>query len=450
MNPDAWSQFEQATSGRYTDWHPPIVAQLWSLLLPYFDGGSGIFLIQQVFYWFAVLLLVQTIAEQFGRRNSFLLLAVAIFPYFLYRNQLIIKDTFMATALLLAVAFAFRREFALSAASRFAYGLGFGLMLMIGMLARTNGVFAAGPLLLLMLPKPYRSGLGILKILAFSAIFSVLFFLISGQINYNLLKAERSDPMQSLQLFDIFGTAVLSNNPKVLAGYDISIDEARKCYTPYNWDSLAPYGDCSGMREALGFNSSAIDSGLTQGERKSRWLNAVMNNPIAYVKHRIYHYNSSLYFIVPVFHDRYGLHTQKPIDLKERSTFEISRQYLTRGLLISPIVWIAFGVSFLYFCFSTGRFMDELFFPKIVVTSALMYGAAYLFIGVATDVRYYYWTMMAIAFSIALAAARSSIHWHTNRSRINHIGTVIFLLVLLGYSSRVFDVRLPGLPQLAT
>lgn len=36
---DGVQQYAEAISGRYDDWHPPIMARLWALLLPL--GGQG-------------------------------------------------------------------------------------------------------------------------------------------------------------------------------------------------------------------------------------------------------------------------------------------------------------------------------------------------------------------------------------------------------------------------
>src|SRR3569623_2189459 len=48
---DSVDQYRQVLSGAYEDWHPPVMARLWSLFAGWWPGGAPIFLIQTCLYW---------------------------------------------------------------------------------------------------------------------------------------------------------------------------------------------------------------------------------------------------------------------------------------------------------------------------------------------------------------------------------------------------------------
>src|SRR6476661_200891 len=51
---DSVNQYAEATSGRFTDWHPPVMAWLWSKLRLVADGPAPFFVLQLAFYWSAM------------------------------------------------------------------------------------------------------------------------------------------------------------------------------------------------------------------------------------------------------------------------------------------------------------------------------------------------------------------------------------------------------------
>ena len=59
--PDSLDQFQQGLTGHYTDWHPPVMALLWSLLDKVWIGPQPMLLLQAGGYWLAVYLLLATL-----------------------------------------------------------------------------------------------------------------------------------------------------------------------------------------------------------------------------------------------------------------------------------------------------------------------------------------------------------------------------------------------------
>ncbi|UUZ52760.1 hypothetical protein LP419_26560 [Massilia sp. H-1] len=51
MSPDSFMQFEQARTLRFTDWHPPLMSALWSLLDRFSPGPGPMLLFQLSLLW---------------------------------------------------------------------------------------------------------------------------------------------------------------------------------------------------------------------------------------------------------------------------------------------------------------------------------------------------------------------------------------------------------------
>jgi hypothetical protein len=51
--PDSQSQYDQVVAGQLNDWHPPIMAWLWSIFRLLADGDAPMFCFQVVFYCWA-------------------------------------------------------------------------------------------------------------------------------------------------------------------------------------------------------------------------------------------------------------------------------------------------------------------------------------------------------------------------------------------------------------
>ena len=51
MAPDSIAQYNQAISGEYSDWHPPVMAFVWSFLLRISDGPQLLLILHLFCYW---------------------------------------------------------------------------------------------------------------------------------------------------------------------------------------------------------------------------------------------------------------------------------------------------------------------------------------------------------------------------------------------------------------
>src|SRR4051812_29827401 len=73
MNNDSVQQYRQAVSGHYSDWHPPVMAWLWSWLRVFGDGPAPLLAVHLALYWTGFGLLADAV-----RRSGHAALALGV------------------------------------------------------------------------------------------------------------------------------------------------------------------------------------------------------------------------------------------------------------------------------------------------------------------------------------------------------------------------------------
>jgi hypothetical protein len=305
MNNDSVLQLRQAVSGRYGDWHPPVMAWLWSWLLPFGEGPAPLLLVHLALYWTGFGLVAEAL-----RRQGHPLLAVGVtlagaFPPFLYVNAQVVKDVGMAVSWLAATGLLY---FYRSQARRIpvAAAIAIALLLFYGTMVRTNAIFGLGPLLLLAAaPASWlRTG----RLMAAAVVVAVLALPASMVLNKVLFHPAQQHATQSLFLYDLMGIAVHTGDPSVLEPRaTFKAGELRACYSAYWWDSLSTWGRCADHVHRPDPDTQTLPDGL-----ESQWAHAIAAHPIAYAEHRLKHFNSALLFAVPLKHIRFTPEAEPP------------------------------------------------------------------------------------------------------------------------------------------
>ena len=143
---DGDDQYKQVLSGQLNDWHPPIMARLWSVLRLVGDGNGPLFAVHVFLYWLGFGLIAAALSHLGRNRAAWAVVAVGVFPPFVVMNTHIFKDVGMAVAFLTAYSLCFfycsRTKNMPLAGIVIAAAL-----LLYGILIRVNGIFAAAPLL---------------------------------------------------------------------------------------------------------------------------------------------------------------------------------------------------------------------------------------------------------------------------------------------------------------
>jgi hypothetical protein len=205
---------------------------------------------------------------------------------------------------------------------------------------------------------------------------------------------------------------------------------------------MSPWGSCAELRPPMGYRLQLAPVSQQQVAATSRlWRSAIVSHPVAYALHRLSYFNSSLYFLVPPFHFRFsksaelGLHSPAPISAKE-----IELDYVKRSFLFWPVLWLAIGVCTIVLAPRTKPDEPMPAIGRLLIVSGVLYCAAYALIGVATDIRYYYWPTMAILVGCLLASEDVGALTREHRWRGRTALGSILLVVLLGYAARLSDI----------
>ena len=146
MSPDAYWQFQQAQTGHFNDWHPPIMAWLWSLINRFIPGPQGFFILIILLYWGGFGLICTHCSH--GTRKRFLAaVTLPYLPFLINFAGTIGKDQFVFGCFLTSLGLILVRP--RRRASKVAAASAIVLLLLVGSLARYNSVLAAVPLVVL-------------------------------------------------------------------------------------------------------------------------------------------------------------------------------------------------------------------------------------------------------------------------------------------------------------
>jgi hypothetical protein len=397
--PDSQSQYEQVIAGQFNDWHPPIMAWLWSISRLAVDGDAPMFCFQVVFYWLGFGLIAVTLARAGRTLAASAMLGVALLPPFLRLNVVLLNDVGMAVTFLSAFAALFwyrmqnREVPALVAAMSF-------VLLFYGALVRANAVFAVVPLFVYLirpqwLGRPWH-------LLAVSVPIALALVPAANLFNHRVLHAEPLGAIRSLQIFDITGIAFYSDDLAVFGpNNSFTRDEVTGCYKPRGWDSLSPWGECRFFWNRLAVSRDLqgvienLDGRAAMGAEPNPdlldlWVAAIIRHPLAYATHRLGNFSSEM--TAPPYLN----FNPKMIALPYRVFYDV---------VTAPALWLAIGAGLLVLLASARslRRPASTDAALALVLSSLPYSCAYLVIGVGTESRYLLWSLVAIFSAVVIS-----------------------------------------------
>jgi hypothetical protein len=451
--PDEIDQYHQAVAYRFDDWHPPIMAWLWSYLRLLADGFGPMFTFQIVLYWFGFGIIAFALARAGRYFTSWGVLCVGVFPLFLMQNINLDKDVGMAATFLAAfgVVFWFRIK---DAKISLLAGAIITVLLLYGTLVRTNAVFAAVPLLAYFLYR--RSFAAPWRLLVVSVFIALLMIPASTAFNRKVLKAMATTQMAQLQLYDLVGTAYYSHDLSIFGPDDSLTDaEVQRCYSPILQDALIPWGGKWGNGKCSFFWDRLVTPHRLQGHNEFEppyayktpidgdalarlWLTAIAEHPIAYLQHRLAHFNSALFFWVPSHHAdprvTSALVYGKEINHSAPSTIKKMLDVLRYNVFTTPAFWLVVGACLFLMLSSVESPRDpwQREAALAVTTSALLYTIAYFIIGVATDPRYTLWSLIAVFVAVVVSFSNLTARFRSpGRLEWACVGMLILTIVLI-------------------
>jgi len=398
--PDSQSQYAQAVAGQFDDWHPPIMAWLWSVFRLVTDGDGPMFCFQVACYWLGFGLIALALARAGRSLAAGAMLGVALFPPFVTLNVVLLKDVGMAVTFLAAFAalFWYRTQDREVPRAIAAISL---VLLLYGTLVRANAVFAVVPLLVYMirpqwLGRPWR-------LLAVSIPVALAIVPAANRFNHRILHAEPLRPIRSLQIFDITGIAFYSGDLGVFGpGNSFAREQVASCYVPIGWDRLAPWGECRFFWNRLAVSRDLqgvveqLDARSVMGaepnpDLSGLWVAAIVRHPLAYARHRLASFSSEIVR---------GASTGAPDTATPKPPYVVLYDWVTASAL-----WLAIGAGLLVRLASARslRRTASIDAALALVLSSLSYACAYLILGVATELRYLFWSLIAIFTAVVIS-----------------------------------------------
>ncbi|AMK22708.1 MULTISPECIES: hypothetical protein [unclassified Sphingobium] len=433
---DTVVQYQQFLSGSYDDWHPPVMARLWSILPFAQHGTAPMFALQLSGYWIGLGLLAQAV----GGRRAIVLLAVGATPFLSGWIAVVIKDSQMIGALALATGLVghFRLRHQPIPAPALIVII---LCLIYATLVRANAVFSTVPLAMLLLARPQSGAARFALMIA--AIPAIL--LLSQPINHGLFDAEDSGVRRTQPMYDLAGIAVRAGDGADSGLSTAAIEALRQddCVRPLFWDSLSATPAC---QSAIGHMEKA-----PIGPLYLQLAMAAARHPIAYLAHRAAHLNSTERWLVPLHwplaapparaepNDLGLANPQSPLV----AAWQRLAAWLTETPLAWPILWTAAALWGLWasLALASGRTKDSAGnsardLALALFASALFQEASFAVISISSDLRYHLWPMLATAIGW-LILGRSPLR------RRRGAGLTIALLLLCGGVARF---TLPPVP----
>ncbi|PTS81422.1 hypothetical protein DBR17_09710 [Sphingomonas sp. HMWF008] len=406
---DAIRQYGQALSGQYDDWHPPAMNWLWRNLGVFAAGPAPMLVLQVTLYWGGTALWMLAALRRGGWWRAVLVAAAMLSPIALVLVGTVLKDSLFAGSLLLAggmLAVARPGGWRLRATA--------AVLLIAAATLRFNAGPACLPLLLIALPDAWRRTLP--RLAASAAMLAVPLILALPLANA-ALGAKRSGVELSLMIYDLGGIGRFSGTsvfPPTATPDPVAVNAA--CYSPVSWDRYAWWGadPCP-----IGFET--VKGPLRQGHGPyGWWAAAVLAHPFAYAEHRLAHFDRNVRLLG---HDAEapGLSTESDPNPwgyavapnGVRAGIAQAAAWLLRTPLGWPACWLALGVGMLVLrpSLATGD-------PAVALAwSGVLYGFSYLPLSVASEVRYHFWTIAAIAIAAVLMLPERRM-WAVGRLRL--------------------------------
>lgn len=374
---DSYQQLNEAITGKFTDWHPPIMSLIWGKLIWIF-GSEGIFLCLNLALCITSVYIISKWFSGFYRTTIFILLFFN--PLFFGHVGIIWKDVALANCVILSCALILNsiiNERDLQHIEK----LIILLFLIIASFLRANAPFITAPLIAYVIISQNRSYRTLLIALALIP----MFILVTPILNNRLIGAEKSYAINSLFIFDIGGASAQSK--KNLFPGEWSIEEENLiingCYNAEMWNEYI-YGKCPFVYQKI------INKNLSKA-----WLQIISEHPAAYFKHRLVHFNAFMRYIGPstsyfyyfpgipgIQADIYPPISGNPImKFYERAMAKMDRQPWNL-----PFIWLLISLGlFIASCPNKTRHERAVFFISL---GSLLYATGYILIGVASDFRY--------------------------------------------------------------
>jgi hypothetical protein len=274
------------------------------------------------------------------------------------------------------------------------------ILLGLGILLRPNA-FVAAPILLAYIAWPTRfewKRAAFLFVPALAGGYALIHL-----VYYDILDVQRENPLHSLLVFDLGGITYFSgaNQFPVTWNAEETALLTSRCYDPKLWDSYWTLEPCRFVMARLQRSDGVI---FGTPRLVEAWFRALTAHPLAYIEHRLTFMSTFLTGDKLVLElDKMTLPDKPPL-ARNRYFLWLLPLYeaLKSTILFRVGLWFVFAIAIAGLAWRT-RTTPSGAFAVSTAGCGLIYILSFAVLGVATDFRYAYWTVLACLGSFAAA-----------------------------------------------
>ncbi|WP_454912805.1 hypothetical protein [Variovorax gossypii] len=392
MSSDSFSQYASSQSLSYIDWHPPVMAWVWSILNFIFPGPEGLLYLHLLALWTGLYLWF------FRYRDAKLgiaIILIGILPWVANFSGVLWKDVGLAFALLL---------FSVIANSPMTFGrfMVSLLLLFYAINVRHNAIFAAFPLVLYAFYH-WRPGLRKIWILALTFVVLGAMLVLGNFLNYSVLHAKKMNPSNYMMLDDLSYLSLIEKR-SLIPG--IPIEDIRDCATQEVGQTRLIARDFCFSKKQSYHDHSPFRTTLA-----SEWKGAIMNHPGEYIRFKLAAFayfmrssDSSSFYIWQEGIDPNGMGL-----IQNKNALTVALEHYVKNtseffpFLFKPYwwLWFSFALSILSLAIKRSRSTSA---AQMLLASSIFYILGYLPAGPTADFRYVYWSVIATSLAAILIA----------------------------------------------
>lgn len=392
MSPDTLDQFNQALTGQYNTWHPPVMAYVWHLLNTFYKGPQVMLLLQLFFLWLSYYLVASSSRNPYWRLVVLLLFMA---PFVQNFAGWILKDTQMTFAWLLAASVIFK-SVVTGRKLNIPVAIGTALLLLYGTWLRYNAIVALPPLCIAWAWVVFVNSKNVAKVGYAVGLFLVIFF---GHNFFNdkILKASKANTDIQIYFHDIAGVYLKYGKnyfpTEIYANPDFDTTYIRAHYNQVDVTALLWNPD---NKQVLPWGMPGINEKL-----QAQWLKMMKEEPGLYLKHRydIYEYFLAFkregppqYYFAWMHPNEHGYVVAESFLYKAYALYMGGRE---NQLIFRVWFWVFLNVLLLPLVFVIRNKKYRLYYLAIVLSGFLYTLPQYMVANTVRDFRYIYWAVLA-------------------------------------------------------
>ncbi|MBS1586572.1 MAG: hypothetical protein JSS82_13615 [Bacteroidetes bacterium] len=399
-SPDTIDQYHQALAGRYTDWHPPVMAMLWHLLNYIVKGPQIMLLLQMLLLWGACWLLL---TQRQSVKWYICVIMFAWAPFVQNFSGYIIKDSQMALSLLLAVVLMLRIGIKKFSEAKWEIML-CAILLVYGSIVRPNAPPAALPLCFLFAWVLFRDSRRFVKVAA--GVSFMLFIVLCNSLQYGVVHEDDMQyPTFKIYMYDLTGIynatgdnvfpSFLYQNPRFDTAY------LRTHYIPATFDDIWWNADSV---EVIPEGTKEVSVAL-----KAAWLSAIKKHPAAYMAN---HADGFLYYL-RLKRRNINFHYYFPYACAELPGYQKGRDYCGeipfeaisfQSFMPYMAPWFWFFVNFILLLFIpfVAKGVHRWLYIALCLSGIFYQLPSFFVYQTDTDFRYFYWNCICCSLALII------------------------------------------------